>query len=179
MRTTARLELIPIHPGHLLTLIERPDSFAAAFGAPAAPGLRDFFASDDVAPDWLDRLRSASAADFWNFGLVLLETTAHQVIGTAAFKGPPDLHRSVEIAYAVVPSFQGQGYATEAAQALVDLALETGGAVLVRAHTLPQPSASTRVLEKCGFEWVGEVDDPDDGLVWRWERSTHRGQLPS
>jgi len=27
-----------------------------------------------------------------------------------------------------------------------------------------------RVLECCGFECVGEVMDPEDGLVWRWER---------
>ncbi len=39
------------------------------------------------------------------------------------------------------------------------------------AHTLPAPNASTRVLAKCGFERTGEVEDPEDGLVWRWERS--------
>jgi len=41
---------------------------------------------------------------------------------------------------------------------------------LIRAHTLPEPNASTRVLQKCGFEQVGEVTDAEDGLVWRWER---------
>ena len=30
--------------------------------------------------------------------------------------------------------------------------------------------ASTRVLTKCGFSRIGEVIDPDDGLVWRWEK---------
>jgi hypothetical protein len=39
---------------------------------------------------------------------------------------------------------------------------------LVRAHTLRTPNASTKVLKKCGFEFVGEVFEPDDGLVWRW-----------
>ncbi len=38
------------------------------------------------------------------------------------------------------------------------------------AHTCPEPNASTRVLTKCGFRRVGEVMDPDDGLVWRWEK---------
>jgi ribosomal-protein-alanine N-acetyltransferase len=42
---------------------------------------------------------------------------------------------------------------------------------VVRAHTLPNPNASTRVLTKCGFHRVGEVIDPEDGLVWRWERN--------
>ena len=33
----------------------------------------------------------------------------------------------------------------------------------VIAHTLPQPNASTRVLERVGMAQVGEVMDPDDG----------------
>jgi len=44
----------------------------------------------------------------------------------------------------------------------------------VRAHPLPQPNASTRVLTKCGFQRIGEVIDPEDGLVWRWERNERK-----
>lgn len=43
------------------------------------------------------------------------------------------------------------------------------GVRLVRAHTRPDGEASMRVLTKCGFEWIGEVVDPEDGLVCRWE----------
>ena len=77
----------------------------------------------------------------------------------------------VEIAYGIVPGFQGRGYATQAALALVGFAFRTGRVRLVRAHTLPVPNASTRVLAKCGFKRTGEVVDPEDGLVWRWERT--------
>jgi len=31
-------------------------------------------------------------------------------------------------------------------------------------------NASQRVLAKCGFQYVGEITDPEDGLVWRFER---------
>jgi len=41
---------------------------------------------------------------------------------------------------------------------------------LVCAHTLPGAMASARVLEKCGFTRVPDVVDPEDGLVWRFER---------
>ena len=92
------------------------------------------------------------------------------MIGAAGFKGPPDEAGMVEIAYGVTPSFEGQGYATEAAAALVAFAFTSGLVELVRAHTLPAANASTRVLAKCGFRHVGEVIDPDDGPVWRWER---------
>jgi hypothetical protein len=38
------------------------------------------------------------------------------------------------------------------------------------AHTLPEENASTRALRRNGFLFAGEVMDPEDGLVWRWER---------
>jgi hypothetical protein len=44
------------------------------------------------------------------------------------------------------------------------------GASLVVAHTLPEENASNRALRSGGFEFAGEVSDPEDGLVWRWEK---------
>ena len=40
---------------------------------------------------------------------------------------------------------------------------------MVIAHTLERANASARVLEKVGFGLVGEVIDPEDGVVWKWE----------
>jgi RimJ/RimL family protein N-acetyltransferase len=76
----------------------------------------------------------------------------------------------VEIAYGVDPDHRGKGYATEAAEGLVTHAFGDPRVRVVRAHTLPEPNASTRVLTKCGFRRIGEVIDPEDGLVWRWEK---------
>jgi len=53
----------------------------------------------------------------------------------------------------------------------VSFAFRHGQVRVVRAHTLPEANASTRVLTKCGFQRIGEVIDPEDGLVWRWERN--------
>jgi hypothetical protein len=36
--------------------------------------------------------------------------------------------------------------------------------------TLPEENASNKALKRNGFGFAGEVDDPEDGLVWRWER---------
>jgi RimJ/RimL family protein N-acetyltransferase len=130
--------------------------------------LRDFFVSGDVSPEWLAALRVENGADPWRWGFLTVERDSGLVVGTAGFKGPPDPDGTVEIAYGVVPSFQGRGYATEAAAALVGYARDAN-ARLIRAHTLPERNASTRVLEKCGFQHVGTVVDPDDGPVWRWE----------
>jgi [ribosomal protein S5]-alanine N-acetyltransferase len=168
---TAHLRLLPFSPEHLLALIEGEERFLERFGLPAAAGLHDFFVSDEVSPAWLEGLRAATGADPWVFGFAIVHPESSSVIGSAGFKGPPDEEGMVEIAYGIAPAFQGRGYATEAAQALLAYALDSGGVRLVRAHTAPTPNASTRVLTKCGFNFVGEVVDPEDGRVWRWERT--------
>lgn len=172
---TARLRLVPYAPGHLLTLLEAPERFAERFGQPLADGLRDLYVSGEISERWLDLLRRAAAgdagADPWAFGFGLVHRERALVIGTAGYKGPPDEDGVVEIAYGVAPSFEGQGYATEAAAAVVEFAFADDRVRIVRAHTLPRPGASPAVLRKCGFAYVGEVIDPEDGLVWRWERA--------
>jgi [ribosomal protein S5]-alanine N-acetyltransferase len=35
---------------------------------------------------------------------------------------------------------------------------------------LPERNPSVRILERLGFAHLGQVVDPEDGLVWRWER---------
>lgn len=168
---TPRLILRACAPEQLLALIERPEDFARLAGLPAAEGLRAFFVSDDVSSRWLEGLRSASAPDPWRHGFFVVDRERRAVVGTAGFKGAPDADGMVEIAYGIVPSCEGRGYATEAATALVRFALGSGAVRLVRAHTLPAANASTRVLLKCGFRHTGDVVDPEDGPVWRWERS--------
>src|SRR5688572_465914 len=148
---TSRLILLPCAPEQLLALIEEPERFEQLMGFPAAAGLREFFVSGDVSPKWLAALRSASEPDPWRHGFFVVDRELPCVIGSAGFKGPPDSSGMVEIAYGIVPSSEGRGYATEAAMALVGFALGTGEVRLVRAHTLPVANASTRVLLKCGF----------------------------
>lgn len=123
----------------------------------------------EVSPAWLARVRTSTGEDPWTHAFSMVERASGTVVGSCAFKGPPDPDGAVEIAYGVDPEYQGRGFATEAAEALIDFARRSDGVRLVRAHTLPGNSASTRVLEKCGFECLGEVVEPEDGLVWRWE----------
>ena len=168
---TARLRLLPYAPEHLLALLEGVPQFEERIGLRAADGLRDFIVSDDVSPAWLTRLRASREADPWLHGFAVVHRDSHAVIGSASFTGPPDGEGAVEIAYGIAPGYQGRGYATEAAAALTDFAFGSGRVRLVRAHTLPTFNASTRVLAKCGFEHIGEVMDPEDGPLWRWERA--------
>jgi [ribosomal protein S5]-alanine N-acetyltransferase len=167
---TPRLRLAPWSPEHLLAMIDGAERFEADAGVRLADGLREMFVSDEVSPVWVAQLRDALGPDPWTLGFAVVHRDDDRVIGSAAFKGGPDDEGVVEIAYGIAPSYQGRGYATEAAKALVEFALERVDVTSIRAHTKPDNGASGRVLAKSGFQHVGEVVDPEDGLVWRWER---------
>lgn len=145
-----------------MKLIQRTRDEVRATIAALSPEVRT-----QVSVEWLALLESSSGQDPWVHGFCIVNDDGAQV-GLGSFKGPP-VDGIVEIAYAVAPKYQGYGYATAAARALAAHAFESGQVHSVRAHTLPDGIASRRVLIKAGFSKVGEVVEPDDGLVWRFE----------
>jgi RimJ/RimL family protein N-acetyltransferase len=115
----------------------------------------------DTTPVSVDELQ-------WD-GYFVVDEGSRELVGSCAFKTPPTDDGTVEIAYFTYPGFERRGYATAMARKLIELA--SGSPVVRRivAHTLAETSASTRVLEKVGMTLAGEVMDPEDGRVWRWE----------
>ena len=63
---------------------------------------------------------------------------------------------SVEMGYWIARPFWGRGYATEASLALIEVARTLGFGQLEGSHFVDNP-ASSRVLEKLGFEPLGIV----------------------
>jgi ribosomal-protein-alanine N-acetyltransferase len=124
----------------------------------------------EVSADWIARVRSTSEGDPWSLTFNVVERMSGSVIGSCAFKGPPDAEGIVEVSYYTDPNYCGRGFATEMAGGLTVFAFASSQVRLVCAHTKSDTDASARVLTKCGFRLVGEVMDPEDGLVCRWER---------
>jgi RimJ/RimL family protein N-acetyltransferase len=123
-------------------------------------------AAREVLTQTVDLLTRDPRPDPW--GSYLAHDGATPV-GICAFKAAPEAEGTVEIAYMTFPAFERRGYAAAMAGALFETAVR-GGAATVIAHTLPVAKASTRVLKRNGFTFAGETIDPEDGLVWRWER---------
>lgn len=112
-------------------------------------------------------------------GYFVVDTQTRAVVGSCAFKTPPTTEGSVEIAYITFHGHEGRGYATAVARKLIDLAALSPLVQRVIAHTLPQDNASTSVLKKVGMTFVGEVIDPDDGRVWRWQIQCPQRRSPN
>lgn len=89
---------------------------------------------------------------------------AYAICRSDRFIGTIGLHlksdSAPELGYWVGEPFWGQGYATEAATALVKAVRATGVCSVVRARARSTNAASRTVLEKIGFELIAEnVDD--------------------
>lgn len=89
-------------------------------------------------------------------------------VGGCGFAAPPR-DGEVEIAYFTFPEHEGKGVATRMASELLRMTRPHAGPGLCYvAHTLPQEGASTAILRKLGFQWVGSIQHPEDGVVWKW-----------
>jgi RimJ/RimL family protein N-acetyltransferase len=68
----------------------------------------------------------------------------------------------VDIGFAFLPQFGGQGYAHEAAAAALDYGLRTLGLKRVVAITMPANKRSIRLLEKIGLKFERMIRMPND-----------------
>jgi RimJ/RimL family protein N-acetyltransferase len=161
--STARVRLFA-QDAAMLDALGSADAFRRAYGAEIGSQL-DFVRG--IVAQTLDYHRRIRATPPW-IGYTAVREGSNEVIGTCSFKGDPDGTKTVEIAYFTFPQHEGQGLATAMARALVALARADGGVRRVIAHTLPERNASTRVLDKAGFAFAGDVVDPEDGPVWRF-----------
>src|SRR3989442_11474851 len=118
---TPRLTLLAYTPEQLLALIEEPQAFEEIAALTPADGLRGFYVSGDVSPQWLEALRAAvgRGPNPWRHGFFIIEKASGEIVGGAGVKSAPHGAGVVEIADGVVPSRQGRGYATRAPRALI------------------------------------------------------------
>lgn len=85
--------------------------------------------------------------------------------GLAGYKGLPDAQGEVEIGYGIDPACRGQGYITEAVQALIDWAFAAPDCrTIIAPGTLKSNPASNRVLAKVGMQVYAE---DETSLSWR------------
>jgi RimJ/RimL family protein N-acetyltransferase len=78
------------------------------------------------------------------------------LVGAVALLPLPPDGEDAEIAWQTNPHFQGQGYATEAADTLIRWAFSEG-LPEVFAVSRPANRAGARVAEHLGMEWVGQT----------------------
>lgn len=124
----------------------------------------------DVLEYFRDTLEADPAIAPWWVRLIVTRDSA-TAVGSIGFTGPPDGEGAVVLGYSIYPAFQRQGFAAEAATALVDWALLQPEVLRVQATIHPGHVASERVAAHAGLTRTNRIiDDPDEGPIAVWER---------
>ena len=142
------MELLPIN----LSLEENAEFISNPLCQETIYMTLDFYEKIDFVPPWICYYAKKN----------------DDLVGSAAFKGPP-VNGTVEIAYGTFEKYRNQGFGAEICRRLVELSLKTDPSVRITARTLPEKNFSTLILAKNNFEFIGTVNDPEDGDVWEWE----------
>jgi [ribosomal protein S5]-alanine N-acetyltransferase len=159
------IQLVPLDLDAVTRIEADLDSYCAANNMhPANNGKL----TQDMTALWKKFMLSVGALPPW-IGYLTVDSSSNIIVGTCAFKGNPNKDNTVEIAYFTFPDFEGKGYATAMARALIGIALAQPETPQIIAHTLPRTNASTKVLQKVGMKFACDVIDPEDGPVWRWQ----------
>ena len=74
-----------------------------------------------------------------------------------------DNFEDVDLGFAFLPAFRGQGYAAEAGQAVRDYGIEVLGLTRLVAFTDTENHRSGRLLERLGFAYQGTIPWGSDG----------------
>jgi RimJ/RimL family protein N-acetyltransferase len=101
-------------------------------------------------------------------GGTMIDRAERVAVGQMSFRTLQDEAGAVELGYGVNPSYQGRGYATEMARALVQWASQQPSIRRITSACLEDNVASVRVLEKVGFRRIGHRTD-EEGRSILWE----------
>lgn len=113
-------------------------------------------ASDYVRTKMLPQLETLG---FGNY--TLIRKTDNAKMGTSGLYNRDGLE-GVDIGFAMLPEFEGKGYASEAASKLMQLAKEEFNLSKVSGITLQTNKASQRLLEKLGLTFSKMIQLPND-----------------
>lgn len=163
---TNRLQLISCDTNNLKAAIAGNDHLAEALSVTVQDHWTEFGLA--ALQFTLDRLSEGeNEQGWWAYFIILKEE--NKLIGSGGYKGQPTPDGMVEIGYEIAPEYRNRGLATEMAKGLIENALKDKRVSHIIAHTLGTENPSTKVLLKCGFVKTEEFNDPDEGLIWKWE----------
>jgi len=163
--STPRLELVAATLEHICAEIETPERLASLLNAQVEPGWPPGEYDRDAMEFFRERLQENRRESVGWYSWYAIQRASPAcpsvLIGAGGYFGPPDETGAVEIGFSVMPGWQGLGYATEIAGALIEHAFADMRVKTVIAHAACGNVASRKILEKCGFREVERDENPD------------------
>ncbi|MFT4155351.1 GNAT family N-acetyltransferase [Parafilimonas sp.] len=88
-------------------------------------------------------------------------------IGTGGLKYMPELDEA-DMGYQLKEAYWGKGYGYEAARAMLDYGLAVLKLPAIFAKALPENTASWKIMEKCGMQYLEDVMDANGLMVKKY-----------
>ena len=109
---------------------------------------------------------------FADIGLILaVNKSSNEVVGSAGFHDFPDGNGMIEIGFGIVPQMQNQGLGKELLLGMWLMISKRPDVKVLRYTVAPDNEPSMHIINKLGFDKVGEQIDPEDGLELIFEKS--------
>lgn len=150
----------PVTPDWAEALAEGDEVFEQRFGVPVVAGWDAFgevtslllkAVNSGTPPEWGRTSSSTTTARSW-------ATADGRARRSTALRNWAMRWHPLDAGRASPPQWSRRSSSADARQASGSYA-----------HIRWRKSASTSVLRRCGFSKIAELDDPDEGKVWRWE----------
>jgi RimJ/RimL family protein N-acetyltransferase len=110
---------------------------------------------------------------FADIGIILAVTKSdREIIGSAGFHDYPDEQGMIELGYGIVDQMQRQGFGQELLLGMWRMIIKREDVKILRYTVAPDNGPSVHIVEKYGFEKVGEQIDPEDGMELIYEQSS-------
>ncbi|QRR04301.1 GNAT family N-acetyltransferase [Dyadobacter sandarakinus] len=165
MIETPRLRIIPCDDSLYEAIRMGNNTLARVMGVNVPKKWTEF--RDTFTPSYHRWKAHPPLRDWWVY--LVIHTSDNMLIGSCGYKGEPDGNGMVEIGYEIMASHRQKGLGKEIAKGLVDHAFRQSIVKKITAHTLREENPSVKILEGLGFVQTDNVNDPEDGLLWRWE----------
>ena len=166
MIMTSNLKLLPFERDHMEALLRDKNELAKILEVSIPGSWPNFPEAFSVLLDEFDNSEQLPM-DWQGYFFILLKESI--LVGNGGFKSKPDESGTVEIGYEIASEHWNRGFATEAVQGMLAYAFAHEDVNAVIAHTLGENNASNAVLRKVGMNFVAEMDDPEEGKIWRWQ----------
>ena len=117
--------------------------------------------SVDVARNYIQEKMEAHYKEHGYGNYAVFEKQSKKPVGTCGLFNRPGLE-VVDIGFALLPEFEGNGYGSEAAFALLDHAKNELRLQKVSAIVLPDNKTSVNLIQRLGLSFIKKVQLPND-----------------
>lgn len=168
---TPRLELHHLNVAEIISLFERPEDPWIYEGKGFTNPHRELIDNSGPLAWRVPQVKVEPQLNKW-FVRWMVSKESRQIIGSTSFHGAPDERGMIEIGLGVCSKFQRQGFASEALAGMWGWVCTQEGVNILRYTVSASNIASIALVNKFGFNHVGQQMDEIDGPEEIFELST-------